>query len=379
MTLRKDGSVKNKLSLLVITILMAGMLSGCSALFFDHYYSEKEFQGNQSIDLDSDVRLIHNYAELRRLVFDLMNNHEESTALRFAGYTGNVVSDIASVCNAVKTESAYGAYCVDYISYDLRQIVSYYEATITISYKYTTEELQLLTTTNNHESFCELLAEQLAAETPKVVVRVNNGVSDQTSVMALVEQTIREHPLSLTYYPEYTVKIFSGNSSQKIYEVNVTYDEGVDNKERVNLLTESISSLLSSVLDQEGARLILSAAEQLRTYCVFDRYAGKTAYDALIHRRADSEGIASAFKAVCDRLEVECLVVDGKLNRETHFWNILKIDDAYYHFDISALGEKGGAQCLFQSDADQQVNYWWDQSVYPDCEGDLTFFSVKSF
>lgn len=369
--------MNRKIQLLVITVFMTAMLSGCSALFFDTYYSEKDFQGNQSIDLDSNVQLVHNYAELRRLVFNMMNNHEESTALRFAGYTGNVVSDIASVCNAVKTENAYGAYCVDYISYDLTQIVSYYEASIAISYKYTSEEMQLLKSTNNHESFSELLAQELSTESPKVIARVNNGVSDHTSVVELVESTMREHPLSMSYYPNFTVKIFSGNSSQKIYEVNFEYDDEINNEKRINELNDSIEQL-TAALSGDEAEKALNAAEQLIADCGYDPAGGDTAYDALILKTADSEGIASAFKAMCDRLEIECRIVNGKLNREGHFWNVVKIADAYYHFDVSALMEQGGAKALFQSDADQQVNYWWDQSVYPDCEGSLTYLEVAA-
>lgn len=369
--------MKKKIQLLLLTAVITGMLSGCSALFFDTYYSEKDFQGNQSIDLDADVQLIHNYAELRRLVFDMMNNHEQSTALRFAGYTGNVVSDIASVCNAVKTESAYGAYCVDYVSYDLTQIVSYYEASITISYKYTSEDLKLLKTTNNHESFSALLAQELALESPKVIVRVNNGVSEHATVVELIYQTMREYPMSLSYYPDFAVKIFSGNSSQKIYEVNIDYDETINNEKRINELNDAIDLLIQSISGEE-AKDALNTANLFVENCQFDRLGGNTAYDALIAKTANSEGIASAFKALCDRLGLECRIVNGKLDREEHFWNIVKIEGAYYHFDLSALKERGGAQSLFRSDAEQQVNYWWDQSVYPDCEGNLTYLAVDS-
>jgi len=369
--------MRKKIQLLLVLIITILMLTGCSALFFDTYYSEKDFQGNQSIDLDSDVQMVHSYAELRRLVFNLMNNHEESMALRFAGYTGNVMSDIASVCNAVKTESAYGAYCVDYVSYDLTQIVSYYEATINISYKYTSEELAQLKTTNNHESFSMLLADELTQETPKVIVKVNNGTSDHGTVVDLIEQTVREYPLSVSYFPEFTVRIFSGNSSQKIYEVNVVYDENMDNDRRVEQLRDTIQMLTASLNYENDALKLLSIAETMKGQFDFDETAGNTAYDALIEKTANSEGVSSSFKALCDEIGIECLIVNGKLDRGEHFWNIVKIDNQYYHFDLSALNEHGPMNSLFRSDADQQVNYWWDQSVYPDCVGELTYLSVS--
>ena len=353
----------------LLCVMLLLVFSGCSVLFFDTYYSEKDFTGNQSIDLDADIQMVHNYAELRRLVFDSMNNHVENMQLRFVGYSGNAVSDIASVCNAVKTESAYGAYCVDYVSYDLTQIVSYYEASIAISYKYSSEEVSLLQTTNNHDSFVEILAEELKRQSPKVVVKVNNGSSENAVVVELIEKTVREHPMAFSYYPEFTVKIYSGNSSQKIYEVGIKYDDKLNNEERIKHTTEKLNSLIQKIVSDEDAKRIGNAAVQLQRICAFDGLAGNTAYDACVIGQANSEGIASAFKAICDKLDTECLVVKGKYKQSVHYWNIVKVDNAYYHIDVSAYDGFDAASC-FKRDDEQQINYWWDQSVYPVCKGE---------
>jgi len=364
--------MKKRVALIMMIAVLTVVLSGCSALFFDRYYSEKDFQGNQSIDLDSDIQMVQNYAELRRHVFNMMNNHEESTQLRFVGYSGNAVSDIASVCNAVKTESAYGAYCVDYVSYDMTQIVSYYEASIAISFKYTQEELAALKTTNNHNSFSELLAEELTKETPKVIVKVNNGSGENAVVSELINQTIRENPLSLSYYPQFSVKIYSGNSSQKIYEVNFQYDERINNSERIEKIKNIILHLEQKIAAEDELKLIADAAMTLKEHCLYHEMGGNTAYDALANKEADSEGFASAFKTLCDRLNVECLTVNGRLDREEHFWNIVKIGNAYYHIDVSALIENE-ENVFFKRDEEQQINYWWDQSIYPDCNGEIIY------
>ena len=85
-------------------ILLLGC-TGCS-LFSTTYTSQKEFRGNGALTLDEDLLVVQNYAELRRTVFNMVNTHEEEIRMLFSGYTGNVVSDLASVCSAVNTESA---------------------------------------------------------------------------------------------------------------------------------------------------------------------------------------------------------------------------------------------------------------------------------
>lgn len=358
-----------KKSIFFIAVACMLVFSGCGALFFDTYSSEKDFQGNQSIDLDSDIQMVQNYAELRRLVFNMMNNHEENAQLRFVGYSGNAASDIASVCNAIKTESAYGAYCVDYVTYDLTQIVSYYEASIAIAYKYSAEDLQLLQMTNNHTSFAELLVDNLKNGTEKLVVKINNGSSEYDVVNELIDQTIREHPLSMSYYPQFSVKIFSGNSSQKIYELNIQYDMELNNTKRIEKLQDSIAQLMQSVNGDNDAEKIMQAASALSHHGLVDELGGITAYDAVVDQKANSEGISSAFKAMCDLMKVECLIVSGRLDRAEHFWNIVKIEDAYYHIDVSSLRDSV-SDSILKRDEEQQINYWWDQSAYPDCVGE---------
>ena len=361
---------------IMLSMLLVLCLTGCSALYSNTYRSEQDFQGNEKIDLDADVQVVKNYSELRRLVFGMVNSHTETKDLLFSGYTGNVVSDIASVCNAVKNESSFGAYCVDYISYDLRQIVSSYEAVISIFYLYTAEELQILQTTSNLDSFAQLLAEALARGDEKLVVRVNNGIADADSVYALLEQTARNNPLKISYIPKFNVRIFDGNTSQKIYDVSVQYDSEMDNVERLQKMNTVISAMLNELHGGQDALRIAEASDSLSNHCIYAEDGGSTAYHALNDSAADSQGIACAFKAVCDRMGVECIVVNGRMDKLTHFWNIVKIEDSYYHMDISRLEDLGGEKSLFLKDTEKQADCWWDQSAYPECDGELSYNEV---
>ena len=361
----------------VITALLS--LTGCSALYSNSYRSEQDFQGNEKIDLNADVQVVQNYSELRRLVFGMVNSHTEIKELVFSGYTGNAVSDIASVCNAVKNESSFGAYCVDYISYDLRQIVSSYEAVITISYLYTAEELQILKTTSNLNGFTELLAQALENGDTKLLVRVNNGVSDVDAVNELMEQTARNHPLKVSYLPKFGVRIFDGNTSQKIYDVSVQYDADMDNALRLQKINGVISDLLAALQGSGEEQRVAQAALLVNQLCNYEEGEGSTAYDALVDATADSQGIACGFKAVCERMGIECLVVNGLMDKNAHFWNIVKVGEAYYHMDISLINTLGEHGSLYQTDIEKQANCWWDQAEYPECDGRLNFHAAILF
>ena len=353
-------------SLLLAAVLMASS-TACS-MFSTTYTSQKEFRGSGALTLDEDLLVVQNYAELRRTVFNMVNTHETEVRMLFSGYTGNVMSDIASVCNAVNTESAYGAYCVDYVTYDLTQIVSYYEATINISYRLSAEESADMEKANNLAEFGELFAQALTQEQEKLVVKVNNGTSDEKAVKNFLYQTLRNHPMAISYVPGLKLELFSGNSSQKIYQVDVTYHTELDNQKRLKEMQQAVSQLVQTANKEGGAQTVLDLANSL--YAHIPQYGeGSTAYDALVTAIADSEGIASAFKALCDRLNVPCLVVSGLLSKQPHYWNIVQLGSDYYHVDVSLM-DTMGLRALFMNDAEKQVDCWWNQADYPDCEGE---------
>lgn len=60
-----------------------------------------------------------------------------------------------------------------------------------------------------------------------------------------------------------------------------------------------------------------------------------TAYGALLDGIAVCSGYAAAFKLLLDSVGVEALVVKGNARNELHAWNLVKIDDSYYHIDVT--------------------------------------------
>lgn len=62
-----------------------------------------------------------------------------------------------------------------------------------------------------------------------------------------------------------------------------------------------------------------------------------SAYGALVKGKAVCQGIACAFKLLCDQVDIPSLVVIGTVaaNLERHAWNIVRIDGRFYHVDCT--------------------------------------------
>ena len=60
-----------------------------------------------------------------------------------------------------------------------------------------------------------------------------------------------------------------------------------------------------------------------------------SAYAALIDKKAVCQGYANLFYRFMRELEIDCRTVTGKSKSQSHAWNIVKLDGAYYNVDTT--------------------------------------------
>lgn len=93
------------------------------------------------------------------------------------------------------------------------------------------------------------------------------------------------------------------------------------------------------------------------------------------HRYAVCEGFAKAFKYLCDGLDIPVLAVRGELfdadgQSRPHSWNMVQIDNQYYHIDVTQMargphGEQGAPFCLRTDHEMIERGYLWSLWIYP--------------
>lgn len=125
--------------------------------------------------------------------------------------------------------------------------------------------------------------------------------------------------------------------------------------------------------------------------CVYDHAAGKAveadplqapddpvphlSYGPLVEKRGVCGGFAWAFKRMMDAAGVECRCISGFLQNDRrvgHMWNLVKLDGAYYHVDVSSsLQKRRGAYVGFfmQPDGVMRQTHDWDATAYPAAKG----------
>jgi len=97
---------------------------------------------------------------------------------------------------------------------------------------------------------------------------------------------------------------------------------------------------------------------------------------ALVDKTAVCEGYSKTFKLLCNHANIPCITISGTaLNEfgmnENHSWNIVKINDDYFHVDSTwnrnTLESLSLSLYLNVSDKFISGNHFWQRDKYPVC------------
>lgn len=349
-----------------LTLTLAALmllLSGCARLFEKEYVSEKEYE-DPEISSDSETQEIHDYAGLLRLMNAMVANFETQQSLIFTNYDGIIADDLSKACWELRSNTALGSYCVQDIEYTTEQVVAYCEADITVSYKRSEAEVKGLTSVQTRSGIAQCAADALEDQKSKFAVLMNTNALTENDVKELVLQTCLDHPALAVEIPTVDVTMFSGETSQRIFEITMhctlSAEETAQRREAVLKATNE----LVSAIEPDAANRALEAAVLTAEQCCRNGESGSTAYDALVLGNADSQGLAMAYRAVCDALDVDCLVINGQFDGGVHVWNIVSLEKQRYHLDL--VGYSG--TLWLQPDRDIWGRYWWNVDRYPACD-----------
>lgn len=367
--------MKRKLTAFILSAAMLLSLCGCGSMFNKEYVSVSDYTPPAADkDTDEEKITVRNFTELKQTILKLVAAGETESVIQFdQAYDGDTTEDMASACWQVRTQDAMCAYCVENIAYELTKIVTYYEASIYISYSDASLDEGGIIRLQYSTGIEELIRNAFETGDTKLVVLISRSTYSAEDMESLVGRTYRKYPASVPKEPRVSVYMFSGTGMQRLYEINISYgytqaELEVRQEEMAKL--DPFSMLDTEHMDQ--AHKALEACRYLLDNC---SYTGDTqynnAYSALMRKLANSEGTALAYVELCRRLGVNCQIVYGQRDWQDYCWNIVEIDGAYYHVDVVRCMDNGLESGFMLRDENMWESHRWDVSSYPACVGDL--------
>ena len=89
----------------------------------------------QASPYTGDKVTVRDFGSLKQAISEFVLRGETTGKIVFdTAYDGDATEDLASACWQIRTQNALCAYCVENMAYELNKIVTYYEATVYITY-----------------------------------------------------------------------------------------------------------------------------------------------------------------------------------------------------------------------------------------------------
>jgi len=133
-------------------------------------------------------------------------------------------------------------------------------------------------------------------------------------------------------------------------EVSVEFSSITELSEKQEALKSKVKEIVKGAGRTDFDK-VQSFHDYLTEHCQYDESAAQTpknyplsyeAYGALIYGNATCEGYSKAFKLLCDEAGIPCVLVGGDAGGESHMWNYVQVDDAYYLVDTTFDDPVGG-------------------------------------
>ncbi len=357
-----------KKNLLAGALSLCVLLTGCSALLERDYASVAPHNAVPATEGDPSILRADSYQELVNALIYLVTGGTEEGTVRLYTDTENVEPFLADACLEVVQEDPLGAYCVEFIKYTVDPVVTYCEADIHITYRRTREQVASIVQATGVTAIRSELESALTSFAPERVLRISYFEEDEDFIRDLARQAYYDVPACALGMPEVSVSIYPKSGRQRIVEILLSYP--LERPELEKRREELDGALGELARDLEGWPDLPAAAAQ--TLLELGEYApqGGAAVNSLFDSgEANSEGLALAYAALSQRLELPCQVAQGTLDGEIRFWNVVQTETGWRHIDLAAIGqaEDGEDDPLYTDHAFQELGYLWEEGSLPAC------------
>lgn len=378
--------MKKRTIAVVLCSAILFVVCGCKSILEDEIQYVTAHQEPVITATDSVIEA-NTYNELKSDVLGFVTRHEDTGLIRVYSYSGDVQQDVDLACAQIMNDDPIGAYAVLNMTGTARKIVSYYDVVIDITYKNVTkEQLDSIIPVATIRYLKSNLQDTLSDYAPSTTIITKNIELTSDDALGYVEQIYYENPTDIVMLPITTVDFYPDHGPDRIVEFTFGYRfEASTLRVMEKNLKNSVQNIAESVSGgNNDGNILLSLCQHLIETVEYDsatassgEYSNQntsaTAYGALVTGQAVGEGYAMAYKALCDELGLECYIVLGKLNEKPHAWNIVGLDDYYYHIDVSMCDENGISTAFLINDTGMMKTYTWDKMKYNICNGPLTY------
>lgn len=347
---------------LILLFLSVGLLlSGCSWL--DGEYHSVKPHAVEGTQFSDDVVTVSSYIELRDALVDMATSGRQQSTFYIQGFDLEMVDQYMNTAIMhMRQNSAVCAYAVDKVEYEVGNSGGMAAIAVDVSYIHGRQEILRIKSVTNMAGVESLIQYSLKNCEGSSVIKVKHY--EDFDVEQFVREYVNENPHLCMEIPQVTAITYPDNGEERVLEIIYTYQTSRD---ALKIMQGMVSPIFSAAeLYVQNSVGDSQKYEQLYSFLMerFDykfETSNTPAYSLLRYGVGDSKAFAMVYSIMCQNADLQCQVVSGTRNGETHYWNLIYCEDTYYHVDLLASNEAGEFTMML---ADEMTGYVWDYSEY---------------
>lgn len=193
---------------------------------------------------------------------------------------------------------------------------------------------------SNQRTIYDAIVEQKAGleADGKVTVSIPKPEDFSATLQGAVSAAMDDYP-EYFWLGGYSVSYYPGT----IYDITISFSLDTSSYATWDVLSESYYEMLNAVESTEikGSTRYAKVKSIHDTVCRLTTYTGGVPMahqptGVFLNGQAVCEGYAEAFKLLCDRENIPCIIVVGTGNGSAHEWNYVQMDDGkWYGMDVT--------------------------------------------
>lgn len=220
------------------------------------------------------------------------------------------------------------------------------------------------------------------------------STTDAEILPRVYQSIINDHP-EFFYLNGYTYTQYTRNEGVQYitFSGRYTYDAG-EVARRQKIIDAEVERRVGGLMGYDEYETVKRVYEDLilSTDYSMDSPDNQNICSVFLDKKSVCNGYAKAAQYLLNDLGIPCIIVNGMTNGDSHAWNIVQIDGAYYHMDAtwgdpsyysSAESEKEGApnidySYLCVTDAEIRKNHYVDpEFMVPACTSTKDNYFVR--
>ena len=175
-----------------------------------------------------------------------------------------------------------------------------------------------------------------------------NYIDDNTTmqdVKVVIQNILLDHPEIFYVKNDYTVSTIELINSKRIeVELGYTATNKSELESQISKINEVINPIVTTASTMDNFNAELYVHDKICELATYYKYTDinevpeecHSIYGCLVSKSAVCDGLSKTLQIMLDKVGIESILVTGNLQNQAHAWNLVKLDDDWYHVDITS-------------------------------------------